>query len=146
MICGDCCIRGPRPRTHQHYTYWDILDSVTVTGDSGALATFKDDLGPDKVQVEILDGAVRVSGIHPADLHWVLSLVKRWGLGVALERRRRLVHGGSRARGAGCISPGFVHHDEALPRGLTHRLWHQAIRPGSFRWWGAISASQCTWP
>ncbi len=49
------------------------------------MATFKDDFGPDKAQVEILDGAVRVSGINPADLHWVLSFAERWGLGAALE-------------------------------------------------------------
>ncbi len=24
----------------------------------------------------------------------------------------------------------------------SHRLWHRAVRPGPFRWWGAISASQ----
>ena len=83
----------PRPPApHSPALYTDIPDSVTVTGDRGALATFKDDLGPDKVQVAILDGAVRVSGIHPADLHWVLSLVERGGLGAVLERRRRLVH------------------------------------------------------
>jgi hypothetical protein len=87
MNCRDCCIRGP-PAPHSPALYTDIPDSVTVTGDSGALATFKDDLGPDTVQVEILDGAVRVSGIHPADLHWVLSLVERGGirLDAALER------------------------------------------------------------
>ena len=27
---------------------------------------------------------------------------------------------------------------------LTYRLWHQAVRQVSFRWWGAISASQTT--
>jgi hypothetical protein len=89
----------PRPPPpHSPALYTDIPDSVTVTGDSGALATFKDDLGPDKAQLEILDGAVRVSGIHPADLHWVLSLVERGGLGAALdsERQRRL--------GMGCLT------------------------------------------
>ena len=83
--------RAPAP--HSPALYTDIPDTVTVTGDSSALADFIVGLGTDKVQVERLDGAVCVSGIHPADLDRVLSLVERGGLAAALKGRKRLVQG-----------------------------------------------------
>jgi ribonuclease HI len=83
--------RAPAP--HSPALYTDIPDTVVVTGDSNALAVFKDGLGPDKAQAEMLEGAVRVSGIQPADLDRVLSLVERGGLGAALVGRKRLVQG-----------------------------------------------------
>jgi hypothetical protein len=66
---------------------------VTVTGHREALAVFTDGLDPDKVQVQMLDGAVRVSGIEPADLDQVLSLVEQGGLSAVMEGRGRLVQG-----------------------------------------------------
>ncbi len=93
--------RPPAPNSPALYT--DIPDSVSVTGDSSALATFKDDLGPDKTQVQMVDSAVRVSGIHPVDLQWVLSLVERGGLGAAWESELAAAAKATKARCLSCV-------------------------------------------
>ena len=81
------------PAQHSPALFTDIPDMVTVTGNSDALAIFKDGLGHDMVQVEMLDDAVRVSEIRPAYLDQVLSLVEQGRLSAVLEGRRRLVQG-----------------------------------------------------
>ena len=83
--------RAPAP--HSPALYTDIPDTVQVTGDSSALTDFTAGLRSDRVQVELLDGTVCVSGIQPADLGRILSLVEQGGLGAVLVGRKRLVQG-----------------------------------------------------
>ena len=81
------------PAPHSPALYTDIPNCVTMTGDSGALAVYKEGLNPDTVQLETLQGTLRVSGIHPTDLYQVLFLAERAGLKVGLASRKRLVQG-----------------------------------------------------
>ncbi len=74
------CPKAPAP--HSPLLYTAIPDAVTVTGDNGALAVFKNGLCTDTGQVDTLAGDVCVSGISPADLSRVLTLAEQGGLQV----------------------------------------------------------------
>ncbi len=72
------------PAQHSPLLYTAIPNTVTVTGDNGALAVFKNGLGTNTGHVDTLEGAVCVSGISPADLSRVLKLAEHGGLSTEL--------------------------------------------------------------
>jgi hypothetical protein len=85
----------PRPPApHSPLLVTTIPDTVTLTGGNSALAVLKDGLiGFEGVQIETLEGAIRVSGVKPAALAFLLTLAEQGGLSTDLEGRERLVQG-----------------------------------------------------
>jgi hypothetical protein len=73
------------PHSPLHYT--GILE-IIVTGDSNALAIFKDGLASVTGQADTLESAVSVTGIKPADLTQVLTLAERGDLTQCWEEIR----------------------------------------------------------
>jgi hypothetical protein len=81
---------------HSPAIYTDIPDKIQVTGDSGALAAFQHSLGAELTQADMLalvEGAVCVSGIKPADLDRILTLAQQGVLCIELKGLKRIVQG-----------------------------------------------------
>ena len=81
------------PAQHSSALYTNIPDKVQVTGDGRALAAFQHNLGAEWIQVDMVEGAVCVSGIKPADLGRILTLAEQGGLRTELIRQKRIVQG-----------------------------------------------------
>ena len=64
-----------------------------MTGDRRALAAFQHHLGAEWTQVDMVEGAVCVSCIKPADLGRILTLAEQGGLRTELEGQKRIVQG-----------------------------------------------------
>ena len=73
------------PAQHSPALYTNIPDKVQVTGDRRALAAFQHNLGAEWTQVDMVEGAVCVSGIKPADLGRILTLAEQGELWTELE-------------------------------------------------------------
>ena len=82
--------RAPAP--HSPALYTNIPDTVQVTGDGRSLAAFQQNLGAEWTQ-RMVEGAVCVSGIKPADLGRILTLAEQGGLRAELIRQNRIVQG-----------------------------------------------------
>ena len=74
------------PAQHSPALYTNIPDELRVTGDDRALAAFQQNLGAEWTQT-MVEGAVCVSGIKPADLGRILTLAEQGGLQTALEEK-----------------------------------------------------------
>ena len=66
-----------------------------MSGDRRALAAFQHNLGAEWTQVDMVEGAVCVSGIQPAGLSRILTLAEQGGLRAELEGQMLIVQGGT---------------------------------------------------
>ena len=81
--------RAPAPHSPQLFT--EIPDSVVISGHERAMAAFRAAIGPAEIRAETPVSA-SISGLRPADLDRVLSLVEQEGLEAKLRGQRRLVY------------------------------------------------------
>ncbi len=81
------------PAQHSPALYTNIPDKIQVTGDRRALAAFQHNLGAEWTPVDMVEGAVCVSSIKPADLGRILTLAEQGGLRTELEGQKQIVQG-----------------------------------------------------
>ena len=67
------------PAQYSPALFTNIPDKIQVTGDCRALAAFQHNLRAEWTQADMVEGAVCVSGIKPADLGRILTLAEQGG-------------------------------------------------------------------